>query len=223
MTPWPPRFIDLNAAHNHVQQVCYAMYFRYTYHPDVEKRRFRLYVHFNTAKYALSDGKFKVDIVGQEKRVMVTKTSGLSNITTPRVGGRPVLRKAQETEDTTRDVSPYDAWVEKETAQERFSVSTAAYGPATKKWVPFVRTSYEFKKRASVAAHSTAGTETADMNDKDKENDPPLTPTDSMEPLTTTKATVAEEQDSADMTAIESKESIDPFKVCPAHDQVFPS
>jgi hypothetical protein len=58
---WPATFIDLNAARNFVGQWCYENRFRYTGWSDVELRKYRLFVNFNAAKYALSAGVFEVE------------------------------------------------------------------------------------------------------------------------------------------------------------------
>ena len=58
---WPTSFTDLNAARNFVGQWCYDNHFRYAGWPDVELRKYRLFVNFNAAKYALEDGIFDVE------------------------------------------------------------------------------------------------------------------------------------------------------------------
>jgi hypothetical protein len=57
---WPPLLPTLNAARNFVQHFCRDFGFEYTGWPGVEMGKFRLYVHFNTAKHALEAGKFRV-------------------------------------------------------------------------------------------------------------------------------------------------------------------
>jgi|SRR5690242_6902248 len=57
---WPSPFTDLNAARNFVQQWCNNNRFDYAGWPDVKLHKYRLFVHFNTAKYALRKGLFKV-------------------------------------------------------------------------------------------------------------------------------------------------------------------
>lgn len=97
---------------------------------------------------------------------------------------------------------------------ERFKVSTAAYGPSRNKAATFVRTSYEeFRNRASGAV-LVVGPDKADVYDDDRENNPPLSPTDSMEPLMAVDeaAKIAHEQGREKV--VESDERVDPFKVC---------
>jgi hypothetical protein len=60
---WPPTFPTLNSARNFVQNHCYATCFSYTGWEDVEIYRFRLFVHFNTAKEAYKKGVFGVSVV----------------------------------------------------------------------------------------------------------------------------------------------------------------
>lgn len=57
---WPATFIDVNAARNFVGQWCYDNKFRYAGWPDVEFRKYRLFVNFNAAKYALESDIFEV-------------------------------------------------------------------------------------------------------------------------------------------------------------------
>lgn len=70
---WPSTFTDLNAARNFVQHCCGNNRFRYAGWPDVEQRKYRLFVHFNTAKYALQKGLFKVERT-VPKRTGMTRT-----------------------------------------------------------------------------------------------------------------------------------------------------
>ncbi|KAL1646778.1 hypothetical protein SLS61_007693 [Didymella pomorum] len=58
---WPTSFIDLNAARNFVGQWCYDKHFKYAGWPDVELRKYRLFVNFNAAKYTLEAGVFEVE------------------------------------------------------------------------------------------------------------------------------------------------------------------
>ena len=58
---WPSMFTDLNKARNFVGQWCFDNKFRYTGWPDVALHKYRLYVNFNAAKYALEDGVFEVE------------------------------------------------------------------------------------------------------------------------------------------------------------------
>lgn len=58
---WPTTFSELNAARNFVGQWCYENKFRYAGWPDVELRKYRLFVNFNTAKYALKGRVFEVE------------------------------------------------------------------------------------------------------------------------------------------------------------------
>lgn len=54
-------FVDLNEARNFVHDWCYDNRFRYTGWEGVEPRKYRLFVHFNAAKYALQRGLFRVE------------------------------------------------------------------------------------------------------------------------------------------------------------------
>lgn len=58
---WPQAFTDLNEARNFIQKYCYETRFRYTGWPNLVAQRYRLFVHYNAAKYALADGKFKIE------------------------------------------------------------------------------------------------------------------------------------------------------------------
>jgi hypothetical protein len=49
--------------------VCYATGFTYSNHVDVEPHKYRTYVNFTTAKYALQAGKFNVDEMAEERRI----------------------------------------------------------------------------------------------------------------------------------------------------------
>lgn len=63
---WPPSFPSLNAARDHVAGVSRAKCFSYTYWPDLEPYRFRMFVNFNTAKQAFRKRAF---CVVEEERV----------------------------------------------------------------------------------------------------------------------------------------------------------
>jgi len=103
---WPSSFIDLNAARNYVRQLCYELYFEYTGHADIEMYKFKLYVHFNAAKYAHKAEKFVLSEEGEARRAAGSRRVKNSE--------RPVSRGSDETltEDKTG----------------MFCVSTAAYG-----------------------------------------------------------------------------------------------
>ncbi|KAF1363614.1 hypothetical protein EJ07DRAFT_152403 [Lizonia empirigonia] len=58
---WPQAFTDLNEARNFIQKYCYETKFRYTGWPNLVAQRYRLFVHYNAAKYALADGMFKIE------------------------------------------------------------------------------------------------------------------------------------------------------------------
>ena len=62
---WPPSFPSLNAARDHVAGVSRTKCFSYTYWPDLEPYRFRMFVNFNTAKRAF--GKRAFCIVEDER------------------------------------------------------------------------------------------------------------------------------------------------------------
>lgn len=70
---WPTTFPHLNEARNFVQDWCYQHYFRYTGWHDVDLRKFRLFVHFNTAKYALQEGVIKVERAVPKRVACVAK------------------------------------------------------------------------------------------------------------------------------------------------------
>ena len=57
---WPPSFPSLNAARDHIASISYTTRFSYTYWPEVEPTRYRLFVNFNTAKEALQMGAFRL-------------------------------------------------------------------------------------------------------------------------------------------------------------------
>jgi hypothetical protein len=144
----------------------------------------RLYVHFNTAKYALRDGEFRVDIVGEKRRVAGIRSEARSTTAGDKDQARPVLRQVVKIRRSASSAESDGTLIEQEKVQDRFSVTTAPYGPATKKSVPFVTTSYEeFRSRASVAGLLDAGAIDMDTSDENQEDDTPLTPMDSMEPL----------------------------------------
>ncbi|KAF2626618.1 hypothetical protein BU25DRAFT_491963 [Macroventuria anomochaeta] len=67
---WPPRFTDLNEARNFIGQCCYGTGFKYTGCPDVAMHKYRLFVNFNAAKYALEDGMFEVEREVPERKAL---------------------------------------------------------------------------------------------------------------------------------------------------------
>jgi hypothetical protein len=138
LSPWPPYFTDMNAARDRVQQVCYAKYFHYAYHPDAERGEFRLYIHFTAAKYAPRDGEFKVDRVGETQRLAGIKNEAKSDMAGKEMNVRPMLT------DKVRAACSVKAHgtLVKEEKVDPFKVSTAAYGPAISKPLPYSCSSF---------------------------------------------------------------------------------
>jgi hypothetical protein len=58
---WPTIFPSLNAARNYVFHFIQSTRFTFTYWPELEPGRYRLFVNYNTAKRAFESAKFKVD------------------------------------------------------------------------------------------------------------------------------------------------------------------
>jgi hypothetical protein len=102
-------------------------------------------------------------------------------------GVRPVFKK----------ISDGGSVVAEEEQGQPFNVSTA----------PYAQTFREFRSRAVRVFDA----------DDDKENEPPLSPADSMEPLATIEEEDEEEAEMAGEQDVEGeKEKPDPFLVCPS-------
>jgi hypothetical protein len=120
-----------------VRQAGYAIRFRYTYFPDTELARFRIYVCFNTAKYAYRRGEFRLDVDGERPKVADNA-----------IGAGPDRKNCIAATTERERIGDWEDVIG-EDKDERFKVSTALYStrPSTK----FVSGSFEdFKKRAEV-------------------------------------------------------------------------
>ncbi|KAH6094662.1 hypothetical protein HBI65_119980 [Parastagonospora nodorum] len=192
LPPWPRHFSDLNAARDWVRGVAEKRRFRYTGWEGVEGMRYRCFVQFNLARGECGRGVFGVDEGGERVRRGggLRKDGGRGDeeerVERARTAGvRPVLKKL----DDGRGVVDEEK-VEQEQVQ-RFNVSTAPYGQSFR----------EFKSRAVVVVDA----------DEDKENEPPLIPADSMEPLATIEEVDEDVEEEHEVVEAGEEEKPDPF------------
>jgi hypothetical protein len=119
ISPWPTRFPSLNAARDHAFRFTQSIRFPFSYWPDVEPGRFRLFVNFNTAKRALKQGKFKID--GQDEEdggesddtdmtaVEAVQTLGMNEVSTLAYDGTSVGSAVTSIETALfSDSTPFD-------------------------------------------------------------------------------------------------------------------
>jgi hypothetical protein len=192
MQTWSPCYADLNEARDHVRHVCERNRFRYTFHPEVEDGKFRTIVQFNTAKYALRDGKFKVSEEGEWKRL---GGRGRSDMTAP-------MRSPES--HTPASLDSQDTLVEE--GVDRLKIITKPYGTRPTSIEP--SNFAEFKNRASVPVHTPAVDRAESVT--------PLLLENHTGDSTTTSADITEaELVAAEEEKVESisKQKVDPFQV----------
>jgi hypothetical protein len=115
---WPPVFPILNTVRNFVQHFCLEFYFKYTGWPDLEMSKFRLYMHFNTTKYAFQAGKFMLE---ENPDAWAVDRAGKRR---DGKGGEREVKVEREKEEGS--MGSEDTVVE--LVLERIKVSTAPYG-----------------------------------------------------------------------------------------------
>ena len=170
--------------------MCYATDFTYSNHVDVKPHKYRTYVNFTTAKYALHAGKFKVDEMAEERRIAggsVKRESG-------------VVVKGRENLITklTHDAG------EKEKEKEDVDVD-----PRIRAWKTFGE---DEEKAQGDSEVSEASTSTAHSDsDAPKVTNDIATPFDLLDDCVATANTQLEVSFDDVETAVEEKK--DPFKV----------
>ncbi|KAF1941046.1 hypothetical protein EJ02DRAFT_423389 [Clathrospora elynae] len=108
---WPASFPSLNDARNFVQRFCNDVRFRYTGWLGVDLQRFKLFVHFNTAKLAHWAGKFTIqgpDTVGMSKAeaVVTRKADAAVRLieAIAKTRGKKTSEKEEDSEDTLTEL-----------------------------------------------------------------------------------------------------------------------
>jgi hypothetical protein len=116
---WPSTFADLNAARNFVGAFCYDVKFKYSGWQELERKRYMMFVNYNTAKRAFQNGVFKIEKTDQVlKNVDASKGRVETAAQTDKVKIAEVVALATEKPEETQSHEVTDSYDEVVNAAE---------------------------------------------------------------------------------------------------------